>query len=107
MCDLPPEAYEGAKKRLKNVLQDIKYFALTTHIWTSMHTQAYIRVTGHFITSNWEMKSVVLETAQLLKDHTGGTIASELKRNAEEWEISNKISLLVSDNASNMLAAAR
>lgn len=107
MRNLLPEAYEGAKKRLKNALQDTKYLALTADIWTSMHTQAYICVTGHFITSNWEIKSVVLETVQLLKDHTSETIVSELTRIAEEWEISNKITLLVTDNTSNMLAAAR
>ncbi|XP_066964239.1 zinc finger BED domain-containing protein 4-like [Macrobrachium rosenbergii] len=107
MRKLLPEAYEDAKRRLKNTLQDTDHLALTTDIWTSMHIQAYICVTGHFITSLWEIKSVVLETAQLLKDHTSETIATELKRIAEEREISNKITLLVTDNASNMLAAAR
>lgn len=107
MRDMLPQAYEEVKSKLMKTLEKGKNIAVTTDIWTSRQTQAYICVTGHLITSDWELKSFILETVQLTQDHTAETICSELERVADEWQIRNKISILVSDNASNMIAAAR
>ena len=64
-------------------------------------------VTCHFIDESWQLKTFVLETFHLSISHTAENIAAELIRIAKEWEISEKVVALVTDNAANAVAAAR
>ena len=79
--------------------------ALTTDIWTSCATQAYLTATCHFIDDNWEMNNVVLATRKLESNHTGSNISEELKNIQSEFKIKD-VSAIVTDNASNMVCAA-
>jgi len=47
------DKYETAKSRLTEVFKDSQHIALSTDIWTSIATQAYITVTVHFISPDW------------------------------------------------------
>jgi len=40
-------------------------------------------------------------------EHTAEHIAGELRRVTDEWGISNKVAAIVTDDASNMVAAVR
>ncbi|CAB4027116.1 zinc finger BED domain-containing 1-like [Paramuricea clavata] len=64
-------------------------------------------VTCHFIDGSWQLENCVLETSHLRVAHTAENIAAELKRIAQEWNISEKVVALVTDNAANAVAAAR
>ena len=64
-------------------------------------------VTCHFIDESWQLKTFVLETFHLSTSHTAENIAAELIRIGKEWEISEKVIALVTDNAANAVAAAR
>ena len=55
----------------------------------------------------WQLKSFVLETFHLNVAHTAENIAAELTRIANEWNVSEKVVALVTDNAANAIAAAR
>ena len=46
------EKYEVAKIKLTELLTESMHFALSTDIWTSIATQAYITATTHFISTN-------------------------------------------------------
>ncbi|GFN87279.1 Zinc finger bed domain-containing protein 1 [Plakobranchus ocellatus] len=67
--------------------------------------QGYMTVTAHFISNDWKMKSHVLETSRMVESHTAENIASKLTRVMEEWKISDKISVVVTDNAANVVKA--
>ena len=69
--------------------------------------QSYITVTCHLIDSSWQLQSLILETFNLCVDHTAVNIAAELTRIAKEWDINEKVVALVTDNAANIVAAAR
>ena len=64
-------------------------------------------VTFHFIDNSWQQKSYVLERVHLSVSHTAENIASELIRIGNERSISAKVVALVTNNASNAVAAAR
>lgn len=49
--------YEKAIPSLKAKLLDSDGIALTSDVWTSNAMEAYISVTAHFISTEWEMKS--------------------------------------------------
>ena len=74
---------EMLKKHLESEEPSI---ALTSDIWTSMATEAYMTVTAHYIDPNWKLQNFVFETLSLPERHTGVNIAEKLKGVGERWE---------------------
>ncbi|XP_053268172.1 tRNA (cytosine(38)-C(5))-methyltransferase isoform X1 [Pleuronectes platessa] len=82
--------------------------ALTTDVWTSVAIEAYLGVTCHYITDDWEMKSICLTTMPLQDRHTGSNIAEWLEEVVARFEIPpSNIIAVVHDNGANVVAAAR
>ena len=52
MAKCVTEKYEAAKIKLTEMLTEPMHIALSTDIWTSIATQAYITATTHFISTN-------------------------------------------------------
>jgi hypothetical protein len=104
---LPAEYAECLAKTKSLVLNNCESICLTVDCWSSRNMEAYMAVTGHFFdTSSLQFESVLIQCSAFEGSHTGSRIADELRIISEEWGITNKVNLLVSDNASNMLAAA-
>ena len=69
--------HEIAKHKLKDKLErEANSIALTTDIWTSSATEAYITVSAHYISAEWGMILCVLETPDMPERHTGQNIRS-------------------------------
>ena len=49
--------FDAMKEQLLATLATVQYVAVTTDIWTSRATQAYITVTSHFHTDHWKMEA--------------------------------------------------
>jgi len=90
------------KKRLE---AEAFSMALTTDIWTSIATEAYMTVTCHYIDQNLQLQNFVLETLAFPERHTGGNIADKLKGVGERWGITHKVIIVSHDQGSNMEAA--
>ena len=58
-------------------------------------------MTGHFITPEWELKSVVLETKKVEGSHTAENIASSLRETQQAWSFVTPTA--VTDNANQVL----
>ena len=87
-------------------LKDICEYALTTDLWTSCATEPYLTVTLHYINSDWELKSVCLQTVSLLKDHTGQNIADCLIEVLANWNLNlRNLVAATTDSGSNVVAA--
>ncbi|KAK6477799.1 zinc finger BED domain-containing protein 1-like, partial [Huso huso] len=81
--------------------------ALTTDIWTSIATEAYLSVTAHFITPAWTMKTINLTSKPLTERHTGDNIVAWVEEVLKKFEISPaQVVALVRDNGSNVVSAA-
>ncbi|KAK3887901.1 hypothetical protein Pcinc_008051 [Petrolisthes cinctipes] len=100
-----PNKYHEVVQQVKNELREIPHISLTTDIWTSRQTRGFLTVTAHYICANWNMKSAVLETARIKKDHTAENIAEELTRILKQWDILDKVYCIVTDNGANIVAA--
>lgn len=96
--------YDECKGKVKSSLQDVNSVVLTTDMWTSVSTEAYLTVTCHVI-ENWQMREFVLETHVFHGQHTADNISLELRQITEEWGITEKVVAVVTDNAANMVAA--
>ena len=98
--------FEACKDKLKKRLEaEACSMALTTDIWTSMATQAYMTVTAHYIDPNFKLQNFVLETLPFPERHTGVNIAEKLKGVGERWGIIHKVMMVSHDQGSNMEAA--
>ena len=107
MRDHLPQLHEASKLELKGALAEIDYCSMTTDLWTSCTTMGFITITCHFITNTWELKSLVLETIHVNASHTAENIASALLKVANEWNIAEKVSCAITDNANNIVAAVK
>ena len=94
--------HEDARENLRCKLSnEVDAIALTTDIWTSRSTEAYITVTAYCII-DWTMNAFVLGTRAFPERHTAVEISGKLKEVAEEFGIKDKVTSVVHDQASNM-----
>lgn len=89
------------------MLEKNVYYAATCDLWTSRAHKSYLAVTLHYIDSNWNLCSFVPAVASLNEAHNGTNISTLLSSILKEWEVSEAIIALVTDNGSSMLAAAK
>lgn len=52
---------------------------------------AYLAVTAHFFTENWELRSELLSFSELEGQHTGENISEELYNVVKKFGIENKV----------------
>ncbi|XP_054861960.1 uncharacterized protein LOC129347772 [Amphiprion ocellaris] len=72
--------YEETFKEVKTAINtNSSKLALTADIWTSVANEAYLGVTCHYITEDWDMQSVCLTTMPLQDRHTASNIAEWLE----------------------------
>lgn len=102
-----PSMYEDCHAKVKKCIDAAETVVMTTDMWTSRATEAFITVTCHIIDENWKMQTYVLETSSFSERHSADNICSTLRRIAAEWGITDKIKAVVTDNGANMVAAVR
>ncbi|CAF0798395.1 unnamed protein product [Didymodactylos carnosus] len=99
--------YDKTRVEVNRELKSALGICLTTDNWSSDSNQAYITVTAHIITCNYEQKNFVLETIDFTGNHTADRIVQHLQDLAIEWPIFDKIICLVSDNCATMVKVSR
>ena len=55
-----PKMCAETKKEVHSLLENTSSVAITADAWTSLATESYMTITGHFINENWEMMNVGL-----------------------------------------------
>lgn len=96
------ELYESEKKYVySKVNEEAESIAITLDGWTSTATQAYMCVTGHYLTSAFQVNSVCLDVIRLEGPHTGDNIANNVINKVKE-SLTVSIISATTDNASNM-----
>ncbi|KZS16447.1 Uncharacterized protein APZ42_017821 [Daphnia magna] len=100
-----PNLYREAKAKLIKELEGIKQVALITDCWTSINNEGYMTVTVYYLSDKLKMVSRVLNTIMIEESHTAMNSAKELRKIMTEWNLMNKISGIVTDNAANIVKA--
>jgi hypothetical protein len=98
--------YDVLRQCLKDKLQNIQVFNMTTDIWTEpQQTKSYLGVTLHYL-QDTEMKSVTAGAYPLEERHTSGYISKKLENCLEELGL-QKTSIMgvVTDNGANVVKA--
>jgi hypothetical protein len=105
--------YSVTAMALKARLADIRYVAITTDLWTSAARHAYLGITAHFMTADWNLETRLLDCVEQAGDeHSAEDIASAMMDRLQFWGLMgddghNKVSAGVSDNGANMVNAIK
>ena len=97
--------YKDCSAKIKRLLDQTMYVALTTDCWTSLTMTSYMAVTCHYIDQEWQMQAHVLTTQNIEARHTAENLQMELETVVAEWRVSGRVSLCVHDNAANIVKA--
>lgn len=77
-------------------------------MWTStINREAFLGLTIHYVDSDWNLCTFLLDIIPFAVKHSGINIAQEIMRVLREFNISNRIIALTTDNDSAMLACGR
>ncbi|XP_053714153.1 zinc finger BED domain-containing protein 4-like [Synchiropus splendidus] len=99
--------YEELKEKAKVLVSTASAVSLTSDMWTSINTNAYLAVTGHFIDTSTTLQTVVLGVVHFPQSHTAENLAQVKSRLMLEWGITDRVTCLVTDGAPNMGACSR
>ncbi|KAG2207042.1 hypothetical protein INT45_011179 [Circinella minor] len=97
------EEYDFYKKRLRNLLDTLPVISCTLDGWTSPYNDAFLAVTGHWIsTSTWTMHEVILGFQPLNGPHSAENLAASFLEIINDFNLGPKLFTITTDNASNM-----
>lgn len=99
--------YVETKAKVLELVQNSAAVSFTTDMWSSLRMEAYMTVTAHFITEDWRLECLVLETKHMEETHTAANIAKRLSEVADATGIPGlKRVAVVHDNAASMVLCA-
>jgi hypothetical protein len=100
--------FNTKREKIINHLDQIEgKCSLTADMWTSMNREAYLGITIHYVNSDWHLCNFLLDIIPFTTRHTGENIAQEIVRVLNEFNISDKIIALTTDNESAMIVCGR
>ena len=94
-----------SEKKTNFVEQLSHAVALTTDFWLSISQQSYATFTVHFIDRDFKMISRVWDTLLVTTSHASSEIRDLIRQTKENWNPTNKVKAIVTDNAANMVSA--
>ncbi|CAI7891282.1 unnamed protein product [Closterium sp. NIES-54] len=99
------QAYgEAAREDMRQLLVGdglVGRMSLTFDIWTGENNVAFMGVTAHYVTSDFQLKQAVIDFRELKGSHTGDLIADELEEVLREWGLEKMLFAVTCDNAKN------
>ncbi|XP_052754547.1 E3 SUMO-protein ligase ZBED1-like [Galleria mellonella] len=106
-----PALYNQTKNELKTTLSSCNYsVCLTIDLWTANErelNESYIAVTAHYMTSDFELKTALLDCRNFQDSDTSEDIQELLTNVIAEWGLTGKINFIVSDSNNNVQEAIR
>ena len=81
--------------------------SLTTDMWTGRNRQGFLGVTCSFLDKNFTIHEVILTVEHIRYPHTAENISDALFVILEQWELRNKVNVIVTDNGANMKKAIK
>ncbi|XP_051524120.1 E3 SUMO-protein ligase ZBED1-like isoform X2 [Myxocyprinus asiaticus] len=89
--------YRHKRMEVQNAVNNASNLVLSAELWSSNESLFYLTVSCHLISEKWELKSYVLDTAHLLAERTADNVVQQLLRTANEWNIIEKIQVVVTN----------
>ncbi|XP_073973000.1 E3 SUMO-protein ligase ZBED1-like [Rhodnius prolixus] len=104
---LLPMIYKREESKLKSRFNEVNAVCLTTDCWTSVNNESFIAITAHYIDQNTNLQTHLLKCTSYSERHTANNLASHLQSTVQEWELTNKVTAVVTDNGANIVSAVK
>jgi hypothetical protein len=106
---LVPEIYEALVKKVADnisVENGVQFLSFTTDAWTTPQcTESLLSLTAHWLDTDFNRHSAMLEATHIVGQHTGAHIADILQKMMEKWRLKDRIHVMLRDNAASMIKA--
>lgn len=99
-----PNLQKKCASKLAEVCNQSTFVSLTLDMWCDRRVRSYLGITMHTITDD-KFSSFLLSFEQLEGQHTSVRLAAEFDRVIQMYNLNGKVVRLVTDNASNNIAA--
>ena len=90
------------RARLVERLQNIESISLTCDFWTNRNSKSFFVITGHFISTDFELKRTVLDFSHFPERHTADQIANTLRSKLQNLKILDRVVSVTCDGAKNL-----
>lgn len=101
---LIPNKAESVHNKLTKLLGEVPYLSVTVDIWSNRQMRSFIGITAHFI-HDWKLQTAMLACKRFSGRHTADNIIAQYEEVVNEFQISEKVAHVISDNAANMVKA--
>ncbi|CAG8779548.1 9247_t:CDS:1, partial [Cetraspora pellucida] len=102
------DSYVWSKEQLRTLLSNnVVAIHLTTDLWTAKSRHRYLGITATWLTSNFEFCKALLSCNHLPYPHSGEDISAKLFRVIMNWNLSDILLTIVTDNGVNMVKGIR
>ena len=96
--------YRKIHENIAKKVEQVSSITLTTDLWSNRQMKSYIGITGHFIL-DWKINSIMVACHRFSGRHSACNIYDKFQEIIASFEINNKISTIITDNAYNMVNA--
>ena len=101
------ELYEEMMMKLKDMLKQSSSVSLTTDAAKMPTGDSYVAITGHWISSEWELLSAVLAVSVSNVSHTAEEIATLVQQLGIKYTLDDRLDAISTDNGANFVAAMK
>jgi len=95
------------EEKIQNDLKAVQSVVCTSDCWSSLSQHSYITITAHALNNDWSPMSFTLTTQEMEERHTALNIADKLENVFSNWEIKDKVTTVITDNAKNVVNAVQ
>lgn len=95
------------ENKIQHDLNAVQSVVCTTDCWSSLAQHSYITITAHVLNNNWSPMSFTLTTEEMEERHTALNISEKLENVFSKWEIKDKVTTVITDNAKNVVNAVQ
>ena len=99
--------YLAVKEKILKELSKTQTIHLFINLWSNRQMRLYLGVTGHYLSDDWILESVMLGCNCVLRRHTSDNILSWYDDTVAEFNISTKIRHTGTDSGVNIRKAFR
>lgn len=96
---------EKVDKSIQQMLNEVGHVTLTIDAWTDKRSRSFLGITAHFIDSNMEPQSCLVDFVRFRSPHTAENIYRTTESILDHANIKEKVFRIVTDNASSMVKA--
>ena len=97
--------YNAVFNKINLKLKESITVTVTVDAWTDAPMKAFLGVTGYIIDKSWNCLSFLLECKRIHDNHTLENIKNNYMEIINKFDLGDKISHIITDNAANMVAA--